>query len=344
MGYQDLGKQYQRIGDLANSTKSFSKMYDHMTASSHMVTMCMHLIHVAIDQRNWYSVTMNAQRIGANGTTKSEEAKKQSAKLSSSLALADLASCEYKKAAEGFINTDPSMTQAKLDDPLDEEAFNEVLTPNDIAIYGGLCALASFSRSELQSRVLEHKTFRNYLELEPHIRRAISFFISAKYSSCLSILQGWRADYLLDIYLQPCFLEILEKVRRKAIHQYFVPFSCVTLETLAHAFTTDVSTIQLELTQMIKRGDLNARIDPVDRLLLAPQAETRGKVHEQAMATAKDYERIAHLRILRMAMLNAGLEVKPTRDRPAPGTAPVEAMFNGHNSGDMGGVGSGRFP
>ena len=336
MGYQDLGKQYQSIGDLANSTKCFSKIYDHMTANSHLVTMCMHLIQVAIEQRNWYAVTMNTQRIWINGTSKYEEAKKQSAKLTSALGLADLASCNYRAAAQHFINTDPRMTQAKLDDPNDEEAFNEVLTPNDIAIYGGLCAIASFSRSELQSKVLEHKTFRNYLELEPHIRRAISFFIASKYSACLAILEGWKADYLLDIYLQPCFMEILERVRRKAIQQYFIPFSCVTLNALAQAFNTDEETIEVELTQMIKRGDLDARVDLVDRVLLAKKADGRAQVHEQALQTAKEYERTAHLRILRMAMVNAGLEVKPAKDKLGLGGSPQgESMFSGSTAGDL---------
>ena len=340
MGYQDLGKQYQNIGDLANSTKSFSKMYDFMTVNGHMVTMCMHLIQVAIDQRNWYAVTMNAQRLWANGTSKYEEAKKQSAKLTSALGLAELASRNYRGAAHQFVNTDPRMTQAKLEDPNDEEAFNEVLTPNDIAVYGGLCAIASLSRSELQSQVLEHKTFRNYLELEPHIRRAISFFIASKYSACLSILEGWKADYLLDIYLQPCFMEILERVRRKAIQQFFIPFSCVTLKALAEAFNTDETTIEIELTQMIKRGDLDARVDLVDRVLLARKVDERAEVHGRALQTAKDYERTAHLRILRMAIVNAGLEVKPPKDKMGMGgSSQGEGLFGGNTAGDLMGGG-----
>ena len=340
MGYQDLGKQYQSIGDLANSTKSFSKMYDYMTANGHMVTMCMHLIQVAIDQRNWYAVTMNAQRIWANGTSKYEEAKKQSAKLASALGLAELASRNYRGAAHYFINADPRMTQAKPDDPNDEEAFNEVLTPNDVAVYGGLSAIASLSRSELQSKVLEHKTFRNYLELEPHIRRAISFFIASKYSACLAILEGWKADYLLDIYLQSCFMEILERVRRKAIQQYFIPFSCVTLIALAEAFNTDETTIEIELTQMIKRGDLDARVDLVDRVLLARKADDRAEMHACALKTAKEYERTAHMRILRMAIVNAGLEVKSPKDKVGMGGNPQgETLFSGNMAGDLMGGG-----
>ncbi|KAL9130947.1 MAG: hypothetical protein Q9217_000993 [Psora testacea] len=344
MGYQDLGKHYHSIGDLPNSTKSFTKMHDFMTSNAHLVTVVMYNIQVSIDQQNWYNVTMNVSRIWSNGHTKYEEAKKLSAKLASALGVAQLASHNFRAAAEEFISTDPRMTQARLDDPNDEESFNEVLTPNDLAVYGGLCALASFTRAELQTKVLEHKSFRAYLELEPHIRRAISFFIASKYSACLAILESWKADYLLDIYLQPCLQEIYFQIRSKAIQQYFIPFSCVTLAALAKAFNTDEPTIEVELTQMIKRGNLSARIDLVDRVLLAKKADKRAEVHAQALRTAKSYERTAHLGILRMAVLNAGLEVRPAKDKAGMGMGISGAgqeggTFNGTAAGDlMGGV------
>ena len=315
-------------------------MYDYMTTNGHLVTMCMHLILVAIEQKNWYSVTMNVQRIWGSGSTKYEEAVKQSSKLVSALGLAELASRNFKSAAEYFINVDPRMTQAKLDEPLDEESFNEVLTPNDVAIYGALCALASLDRSQLQNKVLEHKTFRNYLEMEPHLRRAITFFIASKYSACLSILEAWKTDYLLDIYLSPCFDAILERVRRKAIQQYFVPFSCVSLGALAKAFNTDEATVRDEVTQMIKRGELDARVDLVNSLLLSRKSEKKVKVHGQALKLAKDYERTAHLRILRMGIVNAGLDVRPSKDKGTMGhlggsSLSQEAIYDGPGAGDL---------
>lgn len=339
MGHKDLGKQYQSVGDLINSAKSFNKMSDYMTTNAHLVNMCMHLITVAIDQKNWYVAIMNAQRIWAGGSIKLEEARKQAAKLTSTLGIAELASRNFRAAAEYFLNTDPRMAQAKLDDPEDEESFNEVLTPNDVAIYGALCALASFDRMELHSKVLEHKSFRNYLELEPHLRRAISFFISAKYSACLSILKAWRADYLLDIYLQPCFAEIFERIRRKAIQQYFVPFSCVTLKTLAQAFNTEENQMEKEVTLMIKKRELDARIDLVDRILLAKTSGNRSSVHRQTLDLAKEYERTTLLRLLRMAIVNAGLEVKPAKDKASSSTInqgfPTEGFHESNAAGDL---------
>ena len=311
MGYDDLGHHYHRIGELGKSNKAYSQMRDFCTTNSHIVIMNMHLINVCIDQHSWFAAQNHVQRIrGQSGSQKYPEAEKNSAKLSAASGLSYMAQAKYMEAAQEFLGTDPRMSQAKLDDPADEEAYHEVLTPNDIAIYGGLCALASMTRDELQNKVLDNSGFRNYLELEPHIRRAISYFVSSKYSACLFILDSYKADYLLDIYLQRHIPQLYYRIRSKAIQQYFIPFSCVTLSALATAFNTDEPTIELELTQMIKSGSLDARLDLVDRVLLARKVDSRGKVHVEALATAEEYERTAHLRLLKMGILNAGLEVK----------------------------------
>ena len=308
MGQDDLGQHFHQIGDLVNSVKAYGRMRDYCTTPSHVVIMNFRLIGVSIDQRNWLAVQTSVQKLRSPGQ-QFAEAQRLTAKLSAAMGLALLASGSYKEAAQEFIETDPRMAQARLDDPSDDEAFNEVLTPNDIAVYGGLCALASMDRIQIQKRVLGNGKFRPYLELEPHIRRAITFFVSSKYSSCLSILASYRSDYLLDIYLQPHIHELYFRIRSKAIQQYFIPFSCVTFTALAAAFDTNEQTIEHELTSMIKRKDLDARIDLVARVLRANTVDARRKVHSDAMDTAKEYERTAHLRILRMEMLNAGMEV-----------------------------------
>jgi hypothetical protein len=46
----------------------------------------------------------------------------------------------------------------------------QVVSASDIALYGGLTALASFDRSELRSQVINNIAFREFLELYPEVR------------------------------------------------------------------------------------------------------------------------------------------------------------------------------
>ena len=314
MGYDDLGQHLHRIGDLSDSARTFGKMREFCTTPSHVVIMKLRILNVSIDQRNWVSVQTNVGGMRQAGP-KSIETDKIAAKLSAAIGLAHMGVGNYREAARELLNTDPRMAGAKPDDPADDESYSEVMTPNDVAVYGGLCALASMSRDELQKKVLENTSFRNYLELEPQIRRAISFFVAGKYSACLAILNSYKPDYLLDIHLQPHVDRIYTEVRTKAIRQYFIPFSHVTISALAAAFDTDEASTEAELTALIKNGQLDARIDLVDRVLLARKSNPRSTVHAAALSTTKDYGSTSHLRLLRMEILNAGLEVKGKKGR-----------------------------
>ena len=47
--------------------------------------------------------------------------------------------------------------------------YNEVLSAQDVAVYGGLCALASFDRYELRNYIINNVSFRDYMEVNPEV-------------------------------------------------------------------------------------------------------------------------------------------------------------------------------
>jgi COP9 signalosome complex subunit 1 len=319
MGYDDLGRHYHEIGHLTEASKAYAKEREFCLQPSHVSVLTLKFINVHIDQKNWLNVETNVHKL-RNLYQKDDDRAKIEPKLHAAMGLALMSTGKYGDAARSFIDTDPRMLQAKLDDPGDGEAYNEVMTPNDVAVYGGLCALATMDRTTLQRLVLDNSNFRSFLELEPHVRRAISFFISGKYSACLSILEAYKTDYLLDVHLSRHVTELYARIHSKAIVQYFVPFSRVTLNALAGAFNTDEQSIESTLADMIGNGTLDARLDLETKTLVATRIDERSKVHDDALVMAKSYERTAQLRILRMEIINAGLEVKSPKAQAPMGT------------------------
>ncbi|KAK2810179.1 hypothetical protein FQN50_003149 [Emmonsiellopsis sp. PD_5] len=312
MGNEDLGNHYHRIGDLNSASKAFSRMREYCTTTSHIASMQFKNLNVAIDRGDWLSVQSNIQRL-RNLQFKPEDEAKSKAKITASLGLSQLASSSYLAAANQFLDTDPSLG----------DNYKEVISPNDVAVYGGLCALASMDRTALHTKVLENKSFRNFLELEPHIRRAISFFCSSKFRLCLDILDAYRADYLLDIHLQKHVPVLYSRIRTKAMQQYIVPYSRVTLDAMAKVFSPGETTTKdngavnarspfiVELIDLIQKGTLDARIDVEKGVLVTMQADSRENVQMAAVRNAKDYVDLAHIQLLRMNIIHAGLEVPP---------------------------------
>jgi len=254
MGNEDLGKHYQSIGELQKAFEAFSRMRQDVSLPKHIVEVSLHLIEVTIEQKNFMAVSSNVAKIRSTQLAP-EEQKIIEPFLDAAEGLARLDTKAYHDAAIAFLSIPSGMGSSA-----------NIISPNDVAVYGGLCALASMDRKEMQANVLDNSNFRTYLELEPHVRRAIGFFVNSRYSACLSTLEAYRSDYLLDIHLQKHINDIYYLVRSKCIVQYFIPFSCVTLDSLNAAFAAPGSTIDKELVQMIRSGELDARIDTINRV------------------------------------------------------------------------------
>ena len=336
MGNGDLARHYQQIGDLNSAYKCASRMREYCTNSSHILSMSMLLITLSIEKGDWIG-TQNAVMKVRNLQLKESDALDSEPKLHAALGLAQMCSGNYLDAARSFIQTDLERLQSGH--------FTDILTPNDVAVYGALCALASMDRDALQSAVLDSPSFRAFLELEPHLRRAITLYCSGKYSACLAILASYRPDYLLDIHLHKRLPELYATIRQKSIVQYFIPFSCVTLDSLTAAFspadeqtsppTTDpTASIEAELTDLIHRRLLDARIDLHNRLLVSLPSNFRHDVHREALDAATRYERAARQKLLRMNLLAAGLEVKAPRGRGAGGMQGMQGVSAGLGARD----------
>ena len=313
MGQEDLASHFLSMSDFESAQRAFQKMREYCTTPKHIAEMTVKLMYASIAAAQWIMVQSQCQKARVM-SLKPEDKEKFDPAIQACSGLAYLGVQDYQLAAQTFIAVSPSFptidTVAGINFP------KAVLTGNDIAVYGGLCALASMDRDELRALVLDNADFRNFLELEPHIRRAISFFCDGKYSQCLAILESYRSDYLLDIYLGDHVREIYQRVRNKSIMQYFVPFSHVTLSALASAFPRpgqDVTTaedIEQEVVVMIENGLLDARIDTVDMLLVAPPKDARSEAHQGVLRTAQEVEHTLRLKLHKINMFHAGLELQ----------------------------------
>ncbi|KAL5344568.1 hypothetical protein ACLOAV_010552 [Pseudogymnoascus australis] len=300
IGNEDCGRFYQSTGNLQKAYEAYQRMRQDAIINKHIIELNKHLTTITIEQKNWLGAVNHAQKLlSVTEQTQTEEAKAVQPFIKIAQGLAFMAQKKYSDAATSFLGVGTGM-----DAPA-------IMSGNDVAIYGGLCALASIDRDQLQKRVLNSTTFRSYLELEPEVRRAITSFVNGRYSVCLSILEGYRNDYLLDIHLSSHVSDIFRLIRSKSIAQYFIPFSCVTLESLNASFAQSGESIEEELLGMIKNGTLNARLDTIKGTLNAVIPSPRAQLQQKTLDSVKEYERELRQRILRMNVINAGLELEP---------------------------------
>ncbi|KAL9303885.1 hypothetical protein ACSQ67_021148 [Phaseolus vulgaris] len=296
MGYNDFGDFYYAHGQLGEAFKSYVRTRDYCTTSKHIIHMCMSAILVSIEMGQFPHVT--------SYVSKAEQALDVHdavivAKLRCAAGLANLEAKKYKLAARKFLETGPELASH----------YNDVIAPQDVATYGGLCALATFDRS----KVIDNSNFRNFLELVPEVRELINDFYSSHYASCLEYLGNLKANLLLDIHLYDHVETLYDQIRHKALIQYTHPFVSVDLNMMANAFKTTVAGLEKELEALITDNQIQARIDSHNKILYARHADQRNATFQRVLETGREFDRDVRSMLLRSNLIKHEYNLRALR-------------------------------
>lgn len=358
-GQDDLGDHFLDCGELENAFEAFSKSREYAVTHRNQINQCLNMIRVSILLKRWAVVSNHVLKAQSQPNSDNPPNPAVATKLACAAGLFELNSRKYKKAAKYFLSanfdhfTQPgssvahaasnrgppvagpsgsgisgssssfvgsfSNTYHERDIP-SSVAQTELLAPVNIAVYGTLCALATFSRQELSNQLINSAAFKQFAELDPHTREAVSRFHESKYASCLSILHDIKNVLLLDMYLAPHVERLYRAIRNKALVQYFEPYSIANMHTMAAAFNTTVSDLEKEVITLIYEGHIKARIDSHCKILYAKNTDLRTMTFERAIKMGKQWQRQTQALITRTAILNAGLVVTSSTlpDRAAP--------------------------
>lgn len=248
------------MGALQKAAESYGNMRPDASTSKHLIDIGRHLIRVAIQMRDWSSVTLQAGKIaGLISPDTSDEASRY---VKVSRGIASLHTGALEDAARAFTSVPPAGDRSWSD--------GDVASANDVAVYGAILGLATMERPQLRSDVLESSSFRPYLELEPHLRKALGFYVNGKYKACLEILEAYRPDYMLDVHLYKHIPALYGRIRSKCIAQYLIPYSYISIESLEQMFGRPGEAIVREICGMIRSGVLDARINSIDKVSSSP--------------------------------------------------------------------------
>lgn len=71
----------------------------------------------------------------------------------------------------------------------------QVITPADIAVYGTLCALATFTRGGIKVQLLENEHFGIYMEQELYVRDLVEAYVGNKFKRVLELLDMYSVSH-----------------------------------------------------------------------------------------------------------------------------------------------------
>jgi len=218
------------------------------------------------------------------------------------------------------------------------EKMNHMVSIDDIAVYCGFCGLAEFSREALKS-LFDDSNYQSYLEQAPRVRQMILSFLNSDYAQCLSILEVFKNDLQLDIHMHDHVKNLYEKIRNKALREYFMPYQSVDLQKMATAFQTTVPLLEKEISKLILSGWINARIDSFNQRLVKREIPLRAKTFQKTLSSGEEFENNSRAALLRVNLVMNNMTVKPSKFEGRGGQMMMGGPMMGGPMMGMGGMG-----
>ncbi|KAL3985741.1 26S proteasome subunit RPN7 family protein [Acanthocheilonema viteae] len=284
----DLFEQQIAMGQLQEAAKLYGRgIREYCTSPKHIIEMLMSWIEVTIYLNHWHRVeplltqveralieamevesvaatsTSRPGRLAANSTYAATRNMKEiidtaKAKVGAIAALNYLNMKNYRLVAEKCLKIE-----------FDYFDYPALLAPKDVVMFGTICALATFSRSELKEKVLGNLMFWKFLEAEPKLVELLQKFVKSQFGICFDILEEIRDQLLLNMHLWSHVKELYYLIRRRAIVQYFAPYAVANMDKMAVIFRVHVNELENELVKLIAKNEISARIDSSCKKLYA---------------------------------------------------------------------------
>lgn len=304
--YEELAAHYIQRGDF---TSALTKYLDSKDASHDTLDTCLSIIKASILLGSMSDVQNQASRAKNIHGGALVASPVKLAIVNAATGLQFLRASSYRLAAQSFLSC-----TIDIDNPNaavgSTQSFSDIMSPKDIAVYGAITALVTFSRHDLKEQVLNNQRFKGFLELVPVWRKIITDFQSSKYKECFQALDKVRGDLMLDLYLAPHVHKLISKIYDRALTQYFRPFTSVKLASMAAAFSMEVPQLQNQLAYLIADNKIQARIDSHSKVLIARHADARSATYEQALALGNKYVRDCKSMLMRLSLVENDFVVK----------------------------------
>ena len=292
----DLVGFFQDTSDFSNASRHVTRVKDVSTGAAQHLEAAVRTLDVALDMRQYGGVATHVSRAdhyvpslaGANARRTAAAARNTAL---CAQGLLELERKKYRAAARSF-------AQVSRDAPMPGPVSVE-----DAATTAGLCALASYSRSELKELVLDDAGFRGLLELVPAVRDLLSALYEANYEALVASLRAAEPLLLLDPLFAGHAPAVLRDVRVQALVQFVLPYASVGIPSMARAFSETVPAMEAELAKLVGDGLIQARIDSHNKVLVARGDDQRDATLARAVEAGEAFVREARSLMFRASLL-----------------------------------------
>uniref|UniRef100_A0A0G4FFE3 PCI domain-containing protein n=1 Tax=Chromera velia CCMP2878 TaxID=1169474 RepID=A0A0G4FFE3_9ALVE len=287
-------------GDYVNAMRCLHKSREHCSDAAHLLQYCMRGLVVAVCGQTFQELQMLTSRVHTiQLKTDADVAHTQAAQ-----GVYFMRTGRFRDAATCFMSVKASHLSGSPQD---------AVAVHDVAVYGALCAMAAFERTEISQRFGESAAFRETLDFVPLFRDIALDFSQCKYASALTQLRQWGGAVELDLVAGPLVPKLLRQIRERAIVQYVSPFIAVSLDTMAEALNTQADELEADVARLVEQKTIPAKIDAQQRVVRKTISNPRTAAFRTALDMGNDFVQETETLLLKMSCFRANVLVKPPR-------------------------------
>lgn len=297
LAHMEVAEFMAQTGRSSDAVKLLVKNREHCTLPLHNAELQLTLVSVLIDMGDYKQAQANLIR--AESIVELENDEMFTGNVCIFRAIIALADLRYKEVAQTLlrIKGDGKFIEALL------ERSAHILSIDEICCLIAVTAAATFDRKSLRE-MLENRQNRLLLERSPAMHALLTNLHKKSYLEAFTAIECLRTELCLDVFLEPHMVTLTRLTIERAVLEHLLPYESANLDTMDQAFGLSLRTTVVAL---IRRGELNARIDGHSNLLVKVRSAPQLSAMHKIASLARSHGRTIRKGLLRLSYVEHGL-------------------------------------
>lgn len=156
----------------------------------------------------------------------------------------------------------------------------ELMTYPEFIFYTVVCSVVSLKRTELKEKVIDSPEVLSVVDQLPGIGKLVNSLHQCKYSEFMHAFPTVADQVLGAAWLTEHHRYFLREARIMAYGQFLQSYKSVTTASMAAAFAVSEEFLDVELSNFIVNGRLNAKIDKVKGVLVTNRPDAKNALYQ----------------------------------------------------------------
>jgi COP9 signalosome complex subunit 1 len=281
---RDLAVHYESIDEIGQAQRQYRRYSDFCREDEMNLQALCRIGELSLRARNWSYGRTISKRFLAESSWPDGTNSALISRLGIIYGVSSLGMGEFEEAATTFLK----ISAPKAGD-LDFLESGDLVSVGDVGVYTALCALAVFNRKHLRYLADNDVLFAAFTDEVPFVRKLVSFFLTVKFREFFTLWNEYVNDFKVDLYLGGQIDQLYSQIRENALAQYLSVFNAVSLDQMADAFCTDVTTFTKELAEFINKNNDEFRIDYRDRKVVLMEPDPCAVIYEKSEKLGREF-------------------------------------------------------